>query len=943
MNKDVIILREAIAKVVHMLAQVTGLTVTQRGSQAYVQTDPKTLKPRLVNIPFIPDDASEDLIAAIQGFLDHEVAHILFTEWKAVKDAYADGQELATLHNMVEDTYIEREMARRFPGCGHNLSVLHDFFIRKITTPALDKIEEEIAAGRLPAAKRDEMRFNVIAVPLCRAWAGQHVFADWLKDSGADQNPFIKKLAASMPKNVLARIPKIKDSYEALEIARIIKAILNPPPPPAPVQPPQQAKCDEKSENGPGKPQKGEKQDKSEPQDAESGEQGEPGEGGESGKSDSKGEGKKPHENESKNADGDKDCGDDNDAQNESGEGDGESGETESETGKKAGKSKKSKEKKKDAQGTDEHGADRPDGAEAAGEDDRGADGGADAGEGEDDPQGASGEPSEAGSEDDGGDGDHDDDADGSSGDPEGDQGDAAEAAGGDQAGDDADEPGSDESDGGASGEDQPGEGEAGREDERMEPDGASDGSADADQPDDGGGAGGEDGDGEAGPGEAGEGEGDLEGEGPEGDEGSSAEGSEGGGDGGAERAEGKPGGEEEGGGTEGGSEEGAGQEGRDEKPRQPRAKAGGKEADGGEGSGDLDVDDAASGGGEDSDTGQNQPGIGVSFAKIEAKPYDFDSLVRQHITDEAIRQTRDADYSIYSTEFDIIGKHELSAGFSPHQFSAMDDQVRGMVGVMQKEIERMMAQKNRVLNVGGQKRGKLNAPGLYRIIGNDPRVFKRKEEHHSTDTAVSLVCDNSGSMSGDRCRVAMSAAYALAATLERVNLAHEVIGFTTDGHGKPGAGFDSYRIDAEGRRLGISYSRILPMRLTIFKDFTERLTPPVRQRFADMAYNQPNMGANVDGESVQFALNRILKRKEQRKVMLVLSDGFPAGGDHAAINSHLHRVVEDAKKAKVEIIGIGIQSNAVKTFYPKAIVLNSVEELPKMVMGELRRILLAA
>lgn len=875
MNRDIIILREAITKVVQMLSQIHGLTVTQRGSQAYVKTDPRTLKPLVVNIPYIPDDASDDLIAAIQGFLDHEVAHILFTNWQAVKDAVAIGPSLAQLHNMVEDTFIEREMAKRFPGCGHNLSVLHDFFIRKITTPALEAIEDGIKSKKIPAERRDELYFNALCVPLCRAWAGQHTFGDWLKSTGHDQNPFIKKLAAAMPKDVLARIPKIKGSFEALDIAKIIEGILHPPAPPAPKQ------------NAKGQEQR----DEDGKADSEA-----------SDSKDGKGKGEKPHKNESRNADSDKDCGDEDDAQNESGEGDGESGETESDKGKKSGKSKESKENKEDAEGTDEEDSDRDSGSETAGDNDDGADGSSAADEPEGEADDASDEASGDGSKDGRGDGEDADAAAGASGDRDVDQGDDPEGDSESDDGGDGDEP-----DGGnGSGDDASGSGDG--DDEESEAG-------------DGGGAG-DDGEGSDGADEAGEDERDLEGEGGEGD-----------GDGTGDKSKGP-------------SEGPSGQKGRDEKSGKPGQEEGRAEPE--EGKGDVDVDDglASASASEDEDDGaeaESQPGIGVSFSKIEVKPYDFDSMVRQHITDEAIRQTRDADYSVYSTEFDIVGRHEMSAAYTDRQFTAMEDGVRHMVGVMQKEIERMMAQKNRVFNVGGQKRGKLNAPGLYRIVGNDPRVFKRKEEHQAKDTAVSLVVDNSGSMSGDKCRVAMSAAYALAATLERVNISHEVIGFTTDGYGKPGSGYNAYDIEREGQRLGIAYSRIIPMRLTLFKEFSERLTPPVRQRFADMAYNQPKMGGNVDGESIAFGMHRLMKRKEQRKVMLVLSDGFPAGGDPAAINSHLHRVVADAKKAKIEIIGIGIQSTAVQTFYPKSMVLNRVEDLPKMVMGELKRILTAA
>jgi cobalamin biosynthesis protein CobT len=872
MNRDVIILREAVAKVVQMLAQVSGLTVTQRGSQAYVQTCPKTLKPKLVNIPFIPDDATPDLIAAIQGFLDHEVAHILFTDWQVVKDANKVSHQLGQMHNIVEDTFIEREMARRFPGCGHNLHVLHDFFVRKITTPALEKIDEEIKAGNIPAKRRDELRFNALLVPLCRAWSGQHTFHDWLLAEGHYENPFIKALIARMPKDVIVKFPKIRTSREALDVAKVIMAIIYPPAPPAP------------------KPQPKPQQQQQQPQEGMDGEPCEDGEAGEGQQTDTKGEGKKPHKNDSKKANGDQDSGDDEDAENEDGEGAGSGGGKEA--SKNGKKTSKSKEKEENAETTDEGTEDDGDGSASAGENDREGRDGGDASESED---GAS------------------EGADGSSEDESEDEGD------GDRSGSGSDrEDGDREGDDGAAGE----AGGGSEDDEGEEGDGDSSGSDGADDGD-GDGSGGDDEEGSGtGDREADEDEGDLEGEGGEGD-----------GDGADETSE--AGAREGSSGEEGGDEDAAdeGQKGRGEEP----GSEGGK--------GDVDVDDAQKEAGSQA-SASNEPGIGFTggdFETVEVKPFDFDSMVRQHITDEAIRQTRDADYSVYSTEFDVIGKHELTTAFSDGQFAMMDGEARAMVGVMQKEIERMMAQKTRCFNVGGQKRGKINAPGLYRLVANDPRVFKRKEEHQAKDTAVSLVCDNSGSMAGDRCRIAMSAAYALSSVLERVNIQSEVIGFTTDHSGKKGTGWSWGKVEAEGRKLGITYSRAVPLRLTIFKEFAERLSPPVRHRFADMAYNQPHMGANVDGESVQFALHRLLKRKEQRKVMLVLSDGFPAGGEPAAINSHLHKIVADAVKAKVEIIGVGIQSAAVRSFYPKAMVLNRVEDLPKMVMGELKRILMAA
>lgn len=860
MNRDIIILREAITKVVQMLAGM-GLRVTQRGSSAYVQTDPRTLKPTLVNIPFIPDNATDELIHAIQGFMDHEVAHILFTDWKAVIEANKTAK-LDQLHNIVEDPFIERMMGIKFPGAAHNIHILHDFFIAKITQPALDEIEAAHKAGKLKGDAYEAARFSVLLVPLVRAWSGQFTFHDFMtKEGHYTSNKFVKLLVSKASAALVARFPKVKDSWEALDLARELHAILYPP-----------QKEQEANQPGEGEP-------------CEDGEAGKPSKDNKSNKKDTPGKGEKEHKNESKNADGDEDSEETpDDANNEAGEGEGEAGDNDGGTTKssKGDKSKKNKEKKDNAEKADDEAQDGDSGTDSDREDGNGADGddgdkpGADR-----DPPGGAGDDEDAESEDDAG---------GSGRDPERDD-DGSHGEDGDGADDEADGADGSDSDSGSDDEDkQDGDG-----DESGRGDNSDDGDADAD---------------------------------------------------GSEDEEGEDAGQEDGDDSEGKSS--GGQEGGDdEEGDEGKAQSVANDDDAGDQ--DIDIDDAntySKAEGKQKVEKAGQPGIGHvdgDFEDIDVKPYSFEAMVRQHITDEAVRQTRGADYAIYSNEFDIFAKHEITPSFKDSQFTGLEDQTRGMVGVMQKEIERMMAQRNRVFHVGGHKSGKLNAPGFSRILVNDPRVFKRKQEHQAKDTAVSLLVDNSGSMSGQRILTAMSAAYALSSTLDRVNIQHECLGFTTAYQGKPGSGYDFYKIEHESRKLGVEYSRIVPLRITIFKDFAERLTPPVRHRFADMAYNQPNMMSNIDGEAVQIALNRLQTRKEQRKVLLVLSDGMPAGGVPNDLYSHLHKVVEDAEKQHVEVIGIGIQTTAVKSFYPKNVVLNDVAELPRLVMGELKKILLAA
>lgn len=764
MNRDIAIMREAIVKLTQLLAG-KGLVVTQRGTQAYVKTDAKTLKPTLVNIPAIPDTASIDLILAIQGFIDHEVAHVLFTDWSFVKKAQAGGEKMRQLHNLFEDTFIERAMAGKFPGSAYNIKLLHEFFIEKITKPALS------------AASDDAQRFGVLLVPVIRAWSGQTAFKNYLDKTKGWESPGMAALLKKVPQSLIDRIPKMKDSGDAYRLAAELHDIIFPPASAAP-PPPTPAPSDDESGNGadksddpsPGKTSadqgKGEKDhtEKPEPDDEE--EEASSSEGG-----------LDPEENE------DEEEGDEAEPE------DGESG--------------------AEGSGSDE--------GEDFSEDENDTD------DTDDDPFGD--DPSSAGEE-------NDDD-------------------------------------------DLPSEGED-REDE--------------------------DSDGE-----------DSDGEGEESDEDQKGSGSDG--------------------------DEGDGEESQDEDGSEGKSgSASGDNGESGEGSGSED------GEGETNASSSDKPGMDMGgFGEVDLSGVDLSSMITGMIGTEAARATRSAPYTFYTKDLDKIEVYPHS-NVADEYVVKLEEETRHMVGVMQKDIERMMAARSQSVRVPGYRSGRLHSAGLHRILAGDDRVFRRKTENNSKDTAVSLVVDNSGSMSGMKMKLAMEAAYALSQTLERVGIAHECIGFTTRSVYGRDAVIDPNSIKAEARRIGLrsGFSRIEPIYMPIFKTFDERLTPLVKRRFVHAATHQGYLQNNIDGESVENAVKRVMSRRETRKVVIVLSDGQPAcyTEDPGAVFSHLHSVIDEAAKAKIEIVGIGIMDDAVKSFYPKYMVLKRVEDLPAAVMGELRRIL---
>lgn len=208
MNERVLILRDAVVKITQMLSG-KGINVTQRGINAYVKSD-RTGRPVQVNLPYLPDNATEELCMAIQGFLDHEVAHILFTDFALLEEANKTGAH--SMFNMIEDARIEKAMAKRFAGSGHNLSVTGEFFLNKFTLPSM---RDATAAGNTNGV------IAVLMVPLIRAMSGQFTFKEFMKDKMHIVQPVYDKIA-----DLESQLENCASSREALDLAKEIEGRL---------------------------------------------------------------------------------------------------------------------------------------------------------------------------------------------------------------------------------------------------------------------------------------------------------------------------------------------------------------------------------------------------------------------------------------------------------------------------------------------------------------------------------------------------------------------------------------------------------------------------------------------------------------------------------------------------------------------------------------------
>jgi cobaltochelatase CobT len=339
--------------------------------------------------------------------------------------------------------------------------------------------------------------------------------------------------------------------------------------------------------------------------------------------------------------------------------------------------------------------------------------------------------------------------------------------------------------------------------------------------------------------------------------------------------------------------------------------------------------------GGEEQDISMSS---GMSFKDIDKNmAVDFDDALSSIITNDAADSAGESDYLIYSKDFDVVEPLEVGSGYKDDYMKNMVDDVEHMVGPLQKDLERAISARSLSQWTPGQRSGRLNSSALSRLAVGDARVFRKKHEVTSKDVAVELVVDMSGSMSGTKITTASRAAYALASTLERIGIPCEVICFTT---GR--AAFDDFgHYSAEVAKIGRNYSRNEALYMPILKKFDERMLPNIKQRFAWLPHCG-DLRNNVDGESIEVAARRLMTRREAGKVLMVLSDGAPhAAGSTSELSAHLKKTIKEIAKRGVNVLGIGIESDEVRKYYPKALVIHNVSELPGVVMKELRALLI--
>ncbi|HWM47810.1 MAG TPA: cobaltochelatase subunit CobT [Xanthobacteraceae bacterium] len=302
----------------------------------------------------------------------------------------------------------------------------------------------------------------------------------------------------------------------------------------------------------------------------------------------------------------------------------------------------------------------------------------------------------------------------------------------------------------------------------------------------------------------------------------------------------------------------------------------------------------------------------------------------RQH----GYNEPRAPDYKAFNPKFDeIIGAEELC---EPEELDRLrgylDKQLANLQGVVARLANRLqrrlMAQQNRSWDFDLEE-GLLDSARLSRIVIDPmhPLSFKWEKDTNFRDTVVTLLLDNSGSMRGRPITVAATCADILARTLERCGVKVEILGFTTRAW-KGGQSREAWLAAGKPANPG----RLNDLRHIIYKS----ADAPWRRARKNLGLmmREGLLKENIDGEALDWAHRRLLVRPEQRKILMMISDGAPVDDSTLSVNPgnylerHLRWVIEEIEqRSPVELIAIGI-GHDVTRYYQRAVTIVDAEEL---------------
>ena len=302
-------------------------------------------------------------------------------------------------------------------------------------------------------------------------------------------------------------------------------------------------------------------------------------------------------------------------------------------------------------------------------------------------------------------------------------------------------------------------------------------------------------------------------------------------------------------------------------------------------------------------------------------------------------------DYKIYTSQFDETIKAENLENFDEavKLRKTLDQQLMGFQDIITKlanKLQRqLLAKQNRSWEFDLEE-GLLDSSKLPRII-MDPYnslSFKKEKDLDFKDTVVTLLIDNSGSMRGRPITIAAICADILSRTLERCSVKVEILGFTTK-NWKGGKAREEWTKRGKIKNPG----RLNDLRHIIYKAADNHWRQSKKN--LGLMLKEGLLKENIDGEAILWAFNRLNKRKEERKILMVISDGAPVDDSTLSVNSgdylekHLKKVVRFIENnSNTEILAIGI-GHDVSRYYKRAIKIADVQELGDVMISQVSKL----
>ena len=309
---------------------------------------------------------------------------------------------------------------------------------------------------------------------------------------------------------------------------------------------------------------------------------------------------------------------------------------------------------------------------------------------------------------------------------------------------------------------------------------------------------------------------------------------------------------------------------------------------------------------------------------------------------EELIALNQNQEYKVFCRDFDeVVDAYNLCSSEELKRLRDRLDQLidpsKSVIAKLANRLQRLLLAQQRRSWEFDKEEGILDSSKLHKIITDPltPLSFKTEKETSFKDTVLTMLVDSSGSMRGRSMTTAAISADIIGSTLDKCNIKTEILGFTTK-HWKGG---DSRKLWVECGKPS-SPGRLNDLRHIIFKP-------------ADLAWRRAkkNLGLmlregllkeNVDGEALLWASSRLMKRPEQRKILMVISDGAPVDDSTLSTNStsyldnHLKQVISEIEnRTELELIAIGIGHDVTK-YYKKAVTIHRAEELGNVMLEQL-------